>query len=121
MKVAVETADGVTIVRPQGRLDAMTSPELGKVLAELSAAETPRIVLDFSGSPFVSSAGLRVIVQTAKKVMGRGTLVLSGIAPLVRQVFDLAGLDRILTISATAEEALASVRTQSRDDRSANG
>lgn len=109
MKVDVETVEGITIVRPQGRLDAVTSPELGKVLAELTAAERPRIVLDFSQSPFVSSAGLRVIVSAAKQTMGRGKLVLCCIAPLVKQVFDLAGLDRIMTIVATVEEARATV------------
>ena len=106
MKVEVETVDGATIVRPQGRLDAITSPELGKVLTDLTAIESPRIVLDFSQSPFVSSAGLRVIVSAAKKTMGRGKLVLCGISPLVKQVFDLAGLDRIMTICGTRDEAI---------------
>jgi len=105
VKVDVESLEGVTIVRPQGRLDAITSPELGKVLTELTAVEGPRIVLDFSQAPFVSSAGLRVIVSAAKQTMGRGKFVLCCIAPLVRQVFDLAGLDRIMTIAATLEEA----------------
>jgi anti-sigma B factor antagonist len=110
VKVEMETVDGVTVVRPVGRLDAVTSPEFGKALTELTAQESPRLVLDFSQSPFVSSAGLRVIVQAAKKCLGGGKLVLCGIAPLVRQVFDLAGLDRILTINDRVDEAVKSAR-----------
>ena len=110
MKVDVETVDGVTIVRPQGRLDAVTSPELGKVLTELTAEPGARIVLDFSSSPFVASAGLRVIVTAAKKTMAGGKLALCGIAPLVRQVFDLAGLDRIMKIVGTVDEAVEAAR-----------
>ncbi|HVJ87940.1 MAG TPA: STAS domain-containing protein [Caulifigura sp.] len=111
MKVEVETVEGVTIVRPLGRLDAVTSPELGKVLTELTAEPGARIVLDFSSSPFVASAGLRVIVATAKKTMAGGRLVLCGITPLVRQVFDLAGLDRIMKILNTSQEALAAAKS----------
>ncbi len=110
MKCDVETVGDVTIVRPIGRLDAITSPEFGKVMTELAGVEAPRLVIDFTQAPFVSSAGLRVIVTAAKKTMGRGKLVLCGIAPLVKQVFDLAGLDRIMPIVASCDDAVGVAR-----------
>lgn len=107
MKVEVETSGGVSVVRPAGRLDAITSSELTDSLTKLVVAETPRIVLDLSAVPFVSSAGLRVVLQAAKQVMGRGKFAVCGLVPAVRQVFDMAGFNRILTICDSQDSAVA--------------
>lgn len=109
MKVTVRDEAGVCVVCPQGRLDALASPDLSEALRVPVQSDQPRIVLDLSATPYVSSAGLRVIVQAAKQVMGRGKLAICGLTPTVRQVFELAGFDRILPLCTDAAAARAHV------------
>jgi anti-anti-sigma factor len=96
----------VSIVHAVGRLDAITAPVLTDSLSKLVTADTPRIVLDLTSVPFVSSAGLRVVLQAAKQVMGRGKFAVCGLVPAVRQVFDMAGFNRILTICESPDSAV---------------
>ena len=51
-----QTAEGFTICRPIGELDAFTVSQFRQALAEL--ASKPRLIIDMSGVPFVDSAGL---------------------------------------------------------------
>jgi anti-anti-sigma factor len=110
LTIDVETRDGATIVRPFSRMDAMTSPEVGQSLSTAVAADQPKIVLDLSQCPFVSSAGLRVILQAAKGIKGRGKMAICGLKGPVKQVFDLAGIDRVVPIIDGLDQALIAVQ-----------
>ena len=108
MKISASVSDdGVALVEVRGRVDAVTSPEVGKVLFGLLDQRHHRVVLDFSGVDYISSAGLRVLVQAhqaAHKL--KGDVRLFGLSELVCQVFALAGLDAVLKIVNTREEAM---------------
>lgn len=96
-----------------GSLDGATAPRLESALAaRLAAAPAgPRWLLDLERLDFVSSAGLRVFLAYAKKVGNAGgRLVLSGLRPVPREVFESSGFTRIFTIVpdiAAGERALA--------------
>ena len=55
-----ELADGYSICRPVGELDAFTVSRFRQALAEL--ASKPRLVIDLSGVPFVDTAGLGALI-----------------------------------------------------------
>ncbi len=55
-----QTAEGYTICRPIGELDAFTVSQFRQSLAEL--ASKPRLIIDMSGVPFVDSAGLGALI-----------------------------------------------------------
>jgi len=100
---------GVVVVSPQGRIDSTTSAILERHLQGIAAAGQTRIVVDFSGVDYISSAGLRVLLALAKR--GReqkGRVVLSAMNDSVRQVFELAGFVALFTIAPTRAEALQS-------------
>jgi anti-anti-sigma factor len=61
-------ADGKIIVSLFERIDGNTSPSLEKALSELLNQGYTSIVLDFLKTSYVSSAGLRVLLGTAKKL-----------------------------------------------------
>ncbi len=65
------------------------------------------IVVDFSSVDFVSSAGLRVLLATAKKIGTSGSLRLFGLNPSVREVFDVSGFSTIFAIFDDEPSALA--------------
>lgn len=95
--------DGPTaVVRVNGELDAATAPLLDEALRRAVAVdgETTRLVLDFSNLAFVDSAGLSVLVSAHKRLQRDGAeLVVAAPSAAVRRLFDIAGLDRVLTIT----------------------
>lgn len=89
-----------------GRLDTNTSGELDRHLAE-HVGLADRLVLELTSIEYVSSAGLRVVLMLAKKLQrGGGALVLCGMSAGVREVFDIAGFSKILTIEPDRASAL---------------
>lgn len=65
-------------------------------------------VLDLGRLEYISSAGLRVMLMLAKRIReNQGQLVLCGMHPHVREVFDISGFLAILTVVDTREQALA--------------
>lgn len=90
--------NGTTLtLAPEGRLDTMTSPELEKELnASLEGAD--RLILDFSGLVYISSAGLRVLLSAHKAMAGKGGMTVRNVSEIVREVLDVTGFSDILTI-----------------------
>ncbi len=108
MEVAKEQRGGAMIVRITGRLDILNSKELGNELQAVIDEGQRYLVLEMSGLEYVSSSGLRVLLQARKtlKPLG-GTVVLCAMTEFVRKVVDTTGFTNIFKIFATLEEALA--------------
>ena len=65
-------------------------------------------LIDMSGIGYVSSAGLRVLLATAKQLEGgKGSLRLCSLNASVKQVFDVAGFSKLFSIFANRDAALA--------------
>lgn len=100
--------DGVQQVALRGRLDSVTSASLEKSLQSLFETNGSRILLDFSALNYVSSAGLRVVLMAAKRAkQAQGRLVLCGLLPHVREVFEISGFLKILDVVDDRAAALA--------------
>ena len=91
--------DGATILTLSGRLDTITAPQLQEVL--IPALEGgAKVVLDFAGLAYVSSAGLRVLLLGQKAATARGAaMALTGVSAEIMEVFDMTGFTDMLTIS----------------------
>jgi len=65
------------------------------------------VVVDFTALDYISSAGLRVLLGTAKRLSGAGGAQhLCGLTETVREVFQISGFSTILAVFATEAEAL---------------
>ena len=86
------------IIDIPNHLDVSTSPVLKCTLTEaISAAED--IVLDFSKTELVTSAGLRVLMQAQKSVQSSGiSMSMKNISPDVMEVFNITGVSKIFNI-----------------------
>ena len=80
-----------------GRLDTITAPELETSLRE-SYAGVEKLVLDFAPLDYVSSAGLRVILQAQKTMNKQGEMVIRNVNESINEVFEVTGFIDILTI-----------------------
>ena len=92
------TKDGETLcVALEGRLDTVSSPELEACLREDLPGMT-LLVLDFEKLDYISSAGLRVLLQAHKRMNGQGRMVLRNVGESILEIFEVTGFTEILTI-----------------------
>ena len=96
MKIEINNNNGSLAVSLDGRLDTTTAPELESALADkLSGAS--ELVFDCKGLVYVSSAGLRVLLSTHKKM--KGAMKLVGVCELVMEVLEMTGFADIWVIA----------------------
>jgi anti-anti-sigma factor len=98
------------VVNVKGRIDAVTAPEFEKRLADLMAAGEKMFLLNFSELEYISSAGLRSILVTAKQLKAKeGKLIFAGLQSSVKDVFKISGFGSLFNIYDSEAEALAQV------------
>jgi len=98
-------ADGV-LVRVDGRIAARNAATVRQHLADLTASEPRRLVIDLEDADSVDSAGVAVLVEMLRRQRGHGgKLVLSGMNGTVRSVFEISRLDKIFPITADTASA----------------
>lgn len=107
MHIEDQTVGDAAVVRLDGSLDTTTASDALAHFEALVADGQSLIVADFSSVEFVSSAGLRVLLATAKNIGSSGSLRLFGLNPSVREVFDVSGFSTILAIFDDEAAALA--------------
>ena len=109
MNIEIRESGGVKVLVFEGNLDTNTSPEAEAKINELIDGGDNKLLVNFEQLNFISSAGLRVLLATAKKLgpVG-GTLRICALNPTVQEVFDISGFGTILTVKETEDAALSS-------------
>lgn len=93
-----KTVNGAkTIYKLEGKLDTITAPELEKELKD-SLEGVEELIFDFTGVEYISSAGLRVILNTQQQMQGQGEMKLIGVNEILMDIFEVTGFVDILTI-----------------------
>jgi anti-anti-sigma factor len=110
MDIAFEEQGGVGIVKIGGRLDAVGAPEIELCCKERIENGTKRMVIDMGNVDYISSAGLRSLLVLAKSMkVAKGSLVVCALNPMVKEVMEISGFDKIFTIAADQAAAIAAV------------
>lgn len=111
MPIATRQYADTLVAAPSGRVDHLRAPQFETELAPLLAqalANGGALVLDFSEVEYISSAGLRALMIAATKMRGQqGKVVVTGLYSVVAEIFAISRFDRVLTVSATMDDALA--------------
>lgn len=108
MDIVEDKVEGRHVFRLIGRLDSNTSPDFEKKVFQAIDSGAVRLVVDCEKLDYITSAGLRVLNKTAKRLKTeRGTVVLCAMEDYVREVFEIAGFDTFLPIVATFQDAVA--------------
>lgn len=110
MEIQTRKEANAVVVTINGRLDAVTAPEYEKRLNELIAAEETSFVVDFEQLDYISSAGLRALLATAKRLkVNGGQISFANIRGTVREVFDISGFGSIFQMHDSLATALAMI------------
>ena len=99
--------NGTHVVAVRGELDLHTVPELKRTLAEFGGVDSPYVIIDLTHATLVDSTSLGALLEAARSVRAvGGELVVSCRDRSIRKVFATTGLDRLILIHASLEEAV---------------
>jgi anti-anti-sigma factor len=96
------------IAKTDGRVDGANAREFQTALDAAIDDNEFSVVLDMEQLSYISSAGLRVILLTAKALQGRNRkFAICALSESIREVFEISGFDKIISIHASRSDALA--------------
>ncbi|TEU12933.1 MAG: anti-sigma factor antagonist [Anaerolineales bacterium] len=100
-------SDQRVVLTLNGRLNAVTAPDLKAQLKRLAKGGHVQLVIDLTDVPFIDSSGLAALVSGLKAIReAGGTLKLAGLNEQARTVLTLTMLDRVFEMYPDAEAAL---------------
>jgi anti-sigma B factor antagonist len=111
MEVTTQQFNRCDVVAASGRVDAATAPQLEDAFNAITEAGRFNIVLDMSDVDFMSSVGLRVLIDARKRCRryNRGDLILASVSPNVERTLELAGFYTLFDVYDSTLEAVGSI------------
>ena len=96
MEIKTKSEGAKLTIAVSGRVDTVTAPELE---AALKFGEATCVVLDLENVPYMSSAGLRLLLSAHKTMIGKGgEFQIANVQPTVREILDITGFSDILNL-----------------------
>src|SRR5437016_14624955 len=91
MEINVSESQDITIVELIGQIDANTAPGIQTGVMELAQSH-PRLLLNMSGVSYMSSAGLRLLLQLHRGISGnKGRIALFGLSEDLQDTMSATG------------------------------
>lgn len=110
MEIQTTKEANANVLTISGRMDAVTAPEFEKVIKQLIEEGNKGFVVDFKGLDYISSAGLRALLATAKLLKGKGGQIrFANITGTVKEVFDISGFGSIFQMHDSVAAAVAEI------------
>ena len=95
MKLTTEKNGAELKINLSGDLNTLTAPELSGLL-DKELGDVQNLTLDFAECDYVSSAGLRVLLTTFKKLKAaKGSMALTNVGVNFMDVLSNTGLDAV--------------------------
>ena len=96
MEIKTTTEGDRLTIAVSGRVDTVTAPELE---AGLKLGDAKCVVIDLANVPYMSSAGLRLLLTVHKTMLARGgEFQVANVQSAVREVLDITGFSDILSL-----------------------
>jgi anti-sigma B factor antagonist len=106
MEINVTTVDGVSVVKLAGDIDGSSAPAAQAAILPLAAPDC-RILLDMTDVPYMSSAGLRMLLSTYRQVTGKnGRVALVGLSENIQDTMSVTGFLKFFTVCETVQAGL---------------
>lgn len=84
-------------VKVEGKIDVNTAVEFGQEIND-DLDDMMGLVIDFAGVTYVSSIGLRVILELQKRMEKQGHMKIINVQKPVLEIFEMTGFTNILDI-----------------------
>ncbi len=108
IEIDKKTENNYLLITVQGEADASSSIYLDNSIKEAIEGKNQQILVDCTNLNYISSAGLGVFMSHIAEFDEQEiTFIIFGLSEKVLNVFNILGLDQLLTIKTTKEEAIA--------------
>lgn len=118
MENRYEKSGDVLVVHLGGALNSANSGQVeAEILGQIERGAN-KVLLNLTSLEYISSAGLRIVLVVTKRLtQSAGRLVLCGIRDSTREVFEITGFDKIMTVEETPEDAMKHFVSRASDGR----
>jgi anti-sigma B factor antagonist len=113
-KVEIEITDAgeYRVLKPTGDLDVYTVGSLRDAIGRMIEDETPKVVVDLDGVPFMDSSGLGALMGGVRRLReAGGDLAIACTREQHLKLFSITGFGEGVSIAPTVEEAAADFRS----------
>lgn len=97
LNIETKKNNGELLISLDGRLDTKTAPELETTVND-NIEGVGKLTFDFTNLVYISSAGLRVLLSSHKRMLKQGDMVIKNVPEEVVDTFEITGFADILTI-----------------------
>ena len=109
LEITKSLVGDVAVLAVAGDLDVNCLSLLRDEMEDAREEGHANVVLDLSGTEYVTSTAVGLVVKQWKELRDHGgDLKLCGVSPFIRKTLAMLGVERIVEIHATPEEAAAS-------------
>lgn len=106
VRIETNSEAGIFVISIDGDIDASSSIQLDDVMRKSIAERHPKIVISCENLAYISSAGLGVFMSYIEDINSNDIkMAIYGLNEKVMNVFEILGLDQLLNIVNTKEEA----------------
>lgn len=107
LEISIREEHQHRVISLRGEVDASNSVELDEAIQGLLEMGCKRILVDGSELDYISSAGLGVFMSYLEDFQEKGvTFIIYGMNEKVFNVFHILGLDQLITMVNSQQEAL---------------
>lgn len=111
VEIEIEDREGYRLLRPSGDLDVYTVGSLRDALGKMIDDDTPKVVVDLDGVPFMDSSGLGALMGGVRRLReAGGDLAIACTREQHLKLFNITGFGEGVSIAPTAEEAAKGFR-----------
>jgi anti-anti-sigma factor len=108
-EVGKHQVDGAVVLGVSGEVDMLSAPQLADAIQTALAAGPPALIVDLSKVDFLASAGMTVLVTAQAEVTPPTRFAVVANGPATSRPIKLMGLDSILSIHSTLDDALTDI------------
>jgi anti-sigma B factor antagonist len=109
MQIKSRSENNILILDISGEVDLYSSPEIRKKFNEITEKKVPLIIVNLSEVNYIDSSGVATLVEAFQKTRSYGgKLRLAAMKQNVKNVFEVARLDKIFDICGDLNEAITS-------------
>jgi anti-sigma B factor antagonist len=109
MEINIQESDGMALVALVGQIDGNTAADIQTSVLE-TAQGHPQLLLDMSGVSYMSSAGLRLLLQLHRTISENGgRLLLVGLSEELQETMSATGFLDFFEIYPSVDDALAAL------------
>lgn len=98
MEIIAKRNEDTLVLQIKGNITTLTAPAFEEKLTECLTKEVSLLIFDFFGVEYMSSAGIRILMNADKVMRRQGSMKLIHVNEEIQELFEVTGLCDFLTI-----------------------